>query len=95
MRLRFTSPALGDLRQILDYLHERSPAGAEKVRARFEVVLALLLERPLIGRVTDVPHIRRLRVTPFQYLIFYEVAGNDVVVHAVRHAAQDPSSMPG
>jgi toxin ParE1/3/4 len=32
---------------------------------------------------------------PYPYLIFYEVAGDEIVVHAVRHGARDPSGMPG
>jgi plasmid stabilization system protein ParE len=28
-------------------------------------------------------------------LIFYEVDGDDVVIHAIRHGARDPSGMPG
>jgi len=32
---------------------------------------------------------------PYPYLIFYEAAENEIIIHAVRHAARDPSGMPG
>jgi len=28
-------------------------------------------------------------------LIFYEITGDEIIIHAVRHGARDPSGMPG
>lgn len=95
MRLRYTLPALADLDAILEYVGTRSPEGAERVKARIQTVLELLLSYPHIGATTDDPTIRRIATTPYPYLIFYEIADEAIVVHAVRHAARDPSSMPG
>ena len=50
---------------------------------------------PHIGVRTDDPVIRRLTTPPYPYLIFYEVADDAIIIHAVRHAARDPSEMPG
>jgi ParE toxin of type II toxin-antitoxin system, parDE len=47
-----------------------------------------------LGAVTDDPAIRRLTTTPYPYLIFYEAADDEVVIHAVRHGARDPSDNP-
>ena len=58
-------------------------------------ILALLERHPLMGQATTEPGIRRLVVSPYSYLIFYEVTADEIVVHAVRHASRDPSSMPG
>jgi toxin ParE1/3/4 len=44
---------------------------------------------------TDDPAIRRLTTTPYPYLIFYEVTETEIIVHAIRHGARDPSGMPG
>jgi len=33
-------------------------------------------------------------VTPYPYLVFYEVGDGEIVVHAVRHGARDPSGSP-
>ncbi|MCK9916356.1 type II toxin-antitoxin system RelE/ParE family toxin [Microbacteriaceae bacterium K1510] len=95
MRLRYTRPALADLGAILDYVATHSPQSAARIHARIEAVLDLLLRHPNIGTLTDDPAIRRLTATPYPYLIFYEVADEDVVIHAIRHGARDPSGMPG
>jgi plasmid stabilization system protein ParE len=95
MRLRYTRPALADLDAILTYIANRSPQGAARIHARIQAVIDLLLSHPRIGVQTDDPVIRRVTTTPYPYLIFYEVAGDEIVIHAVRHGARDPSGMPG
>lgn len=91
VRLRFTSPALQDLDQILDYIWERSPSGTQKVQVRLKQVFDLLVSFPKAGSPTDDPEIRRIVVLPHPYLIFYQCAEDEVIVHAVRHAKRDPS----
>ena len=95
MKLRYTLPALADLNSILDYISESSPRGAERLKQRIQRVTGLLLTHPRIGAVTDDPTIRRLTTPPYPFLIFYEIAADEIIVHAVRHAARDPSTMPG
>lgn len=95
MRLRYTLPALADLDQILDQIAARSPKGALHVQARIKAITDLLLHHPRIGALTNDPTIRRMTTSPYPYLIFYEVADAEVIVHAVRHGARDPSGMPG
>jgi toxin ParE1/3/4 len=95
MRLRYTRPALADLDSILDYIAVRSPQGAQRVHARIGAAIDLLLPQPRIGVATENPTIRRITVTPYPYLIFYEVTTEEIIIHAVRHAARDPSGMPG
>jgi plasmid stabilization system protein ParE len=48
----------------------------------------------MIGARTDDSAIRRLVATPYPYVVFYEIADDEIIVHAVRHAARDPSGMP-
>ena len=95
MRLRYTFPALADLASILDYIAERSPQGAARVHSRIRDITNLLLQCPQAGVLTDDPSIRRVTTTPYPYLIFYEVAADEIIVHAVRHGARDPSGNPG
>jgi plasmid stabilization system protein ParE len=95
MRLRYTQPALADLDAILEYTADHSLQGAARVHARIQVILELLLSHPNIGVPTDDPIIRRIYTSPYPYLIFSEVAGYEVIVHAIRHGARDPSGMPG
>lgn len=94
MRLRFTLPALADLEGILDDISARSPQGAVRVQARIKAIIDLLLVHPLIGTPTDENGIRRMTTPPYPYLIFYEATDDEVIIHAVRHAARDPSGMP-
>ena len=95
MRLRYTLPALADLSAILDYIAAHSPRGARQVQARIKVLTDLLLLHPHIGRRTSDPAIRRMPMTPHPYLLFYEATETEIIIHGVRHAARDPSGMPG
>jgi toxin ParE1/3/4 len=95
VKIRYTAPAFADLSLILDYVAEHSPQGANRVQARIQSVIELLTSHPHIGVRTEDPAIRRLTTLPYPYLVFYEVTETEIVVHAVRHAARDPSGMPG
>ena len=95
MRPRYTRPALADLGAVLDYIAASSPRGAMRVQARIRTVIDLLPNYPQLGRPTNDPAIRRIAATPYPYVIFYEANETEIIIHAVRHAARDPSSMPG
>ena len=95
MNLRYTRPALTDLEAVLDYIATQSPQGARRVPARVKAIIDLLLQHPHIGTRTDDPAIRRMVVLPYPYLIFYEVAEEELVIHAIRHMARDPSGIRG
>jgi len=95
VKIRYTAPAFADLNLILDYVAEHSPQGANRVQARIQSVIELLTSHPHIGVRTEDPTIRRLTTLPYPYLVFYEVTETEIIVHAVRHAARDPSGMPG
>ena len=95
VRLRYTLPALTDLSAILDYIASQSPQRAHRVQARIQTLIELLLQFPHIGRRTNDPSIRRITATPYPYLVFYEATNTEIIIHAVRHAARDPSGMPG
>jgi plasmid stabilization system protein ParE len=95
MRLRYTLPALADLDAILSYITVHSPQGAMRVHARIRAVLELLLTHPRVGVRTDDKTIRRINISPYPYLIFYEIADDEIIIHALRHGARDPSALPG
>jgi plasmid stabilization system protein ParE len=95
VKLRYTLPALADLGSILDYIAADSPDGAKRVQGRIQAIIDLLLAHPEIGIRTDDPTIRRLTTPPYPFLVFYEVMENEIIIHAVRHAARNPSGMPG
>lgn len=95
MKVRYTLPALADLSAILDYIAVHSPRGARRVHARIQKIIELLALHPHIGVRTDDLNVRRVVTTPFPFLIFYEVTDIEIIIHAIRHAARDLSSMPG
>jgi plasmid stabilization system protein ParE len=94
VKLRCPLPALADLGAILDYIAAHSPQGARRVQSRMQAIIELVLLHPNIGTRTDDPAIRRLTTSPYPYLIFYEAPEAEIIIHAVRHAARDPSGMP-
>jgi plasmid stabilization system protein ParE len=94
VKLRYTLPALADLNPVLDCIAAHSPRGARRVHARIQATIDLLLLYPGIGTRTDDPAIRRMTTLPHPYLIFYEATETEIIIHAVRHAARDPSGMP-
>jgi toxin ParE1/3/4 len=95
VKIRYTLPALADLDSTLDYIASVSPHGAKRVQQRSQEVIDLLSAHPEIGSRTDDPVIRRLTTPPYPFLIFYEIANDAIIIHAIRHAARDPSGMPG
>jgi toxin ParE1/3/4 len=95
MRLRYTLPALADLASILDYIADRSPQGASRIHARIQAITNLLLRYPRAGAPTDDPTIRRVATTPYPYFVLYEATDSEIIVHAIRHGARDPSENPG
>ena len=95
MRLRYTLAAAAELDQVLAGIAERSPSGARHVMTRIQSVTNLLVQQPRIGRLTRERRLRRVIVVPCPYLIFYQVADDNIIIHGVRHSARHPSSMPG
>jgi toxin ParE1/3/4 len=70
VKLRFTPQALSELDAILDYIAERSPHGAERVKARLLGLAGLIQGQPHGGRRTSEPDLRRIVATPYPYLFF-------------------------
>lgn len=62
-----------------------------RLRYTLPALTDLLLRYPLAGAATDDPTIRRIATTPYPYLIFYEATDAEIIIHAVRHGARDPS----
>jgi plasmid stabilization system protein ParE len=95
VKLRYTRPALADLESILDYIAAHSPQSARRVQVHLQAVIDLLRVHPRIGRRTDDPLIRRMTAARHPYLVFYEIGEDEIIIHAVRHNARDPGTMPG
>jgi toxin ParE1/3/4 len=91
MKLRFTPRATRDLTEIADYIHERSPGAALRVRAAILETLQHLILFPEIGRRQTVPGVRRLVTRKYSYLIYYSIdeAASEIIILTIQHAARD------
>ena len=94
MKIRYTLPAAADLDDVLRYIAQRSPQGARNVQARIRAVEKTLAQYPMSGSPTRFSWLRRMTTSPYPFLIFYEPTDGEVIIHAIRHGARDPESMP-
>ena len=94
MRLRLTRRAATQIERALEYVEAESPQSANRMRERIATLFLLLAQHPYAGQPTDVPGVRRLYVSPYPYLIFYRVTGDEVVVQRLRHTSRRPPSVP-
>lgn len=94
MKLRYTPDALAELDDVLTYIAARSEGSARVVQRRIKAAIDFLQDFPRAGRPTGLPDLRRIVVTPYPYLIFYNMTADEVIIVGIRHAARDPLSMP-
>jgi toxin ParE1/3/4 len=89
LRLRFTSRAVEDIAQIGDYIRERNPDIAPKVRAVIYENLQNLILFPLVGRQQANAGVRKFVTPRYGYLIYYTIdkAGEEVIILSVKHSA--------
>ncbi len=91
MKLRFTTRAIENLIEIADYLHERNPAAARRVRAAIYDGLQILILFPYVGRPQKLESVRKYVTRKYPYLIYYTVdeATEEVVILNVKHPARE------
>jgi plasmid stabilization system protein ParE len=91
VKLRFTRRAARNIADIADYIHERSPAAAKRVRASIYASLQSLLIYPLIGRRQERRGVRKLVSPRYAYLVYYAIdeTEGEIVILSVKHAAQE------
>lgn len=89
MKLFLTPQAISDLNQIGDYIRERNPQAALRVRDSIETSLKLLELFPYAGR-EQTGGIRRLITRKYAYLAYYRVdeSNDEVVVVTIQHPAR-------
>jgi toxin ParE1/3/4 len=90
VRLRFTPRAVFDLASIADYIRERNPAAAVRVRSSILKSLGNLTAFPRMGRKQSTPGVRKLVTRRYSYLVYYKVDldAREVVVLSIRHPAR-------
>lgn len=90
--VRLLSIAEQDLVDLVSYLAAESPRAAAEVLDHIEARLEALQSHPFVGRVPHNPKLTALgyRVLVIDnYLVFYKVKGNAVLVHRILHGARD------
>ena len=90
MKVRFTPRALEKLAEIADYIHERNPAAALRVRAAIYESLQNLILFPHIGRRQKAEGVRRFVTYKYSYLVYYSVddAAEEIVILNIKHPAR-------
>ena len=79
--------------EILDFYNERNGGNSYSVKLykRFTKELRRLISQPEIGINTDFEEIRGLIVD--DYILFYQITENQVVVHSVWDCRQNPDDL--
>jgi toxin ParE1/3/4 len=90
MKVRYTPRAFADREAIFDYLEKRSPRGARTVEIAIENSIQRLEHFPYSAPATDEPDIRELIVPRLPYKVYYRVAGEEIWIVHIRHAARRP-----
>jgi toxin ParE1/3/4 len=90
MNVVYAPRTLRDLESIAAYLVERNPAGAINVLGAIKSSIDTLSFFPQIGRLVDNAGHRRVPVLRYPYLIFYRVAGDELLILHIRHTSRRP-----
>lgn len=91
MKLRFTHQAIQDLSSIADYVSERNPTAALRVRAAIAESLQTLVLFPHIGRRQKTEGVRKIVTRRYPYLVYYIIdeAVEEIAIIAIQHAARE------
>ena len=95
MNVRYTATARADLNAIRAYIARDSPENAKRFIARMRAAIARLKTLPESGGVVEDwerPGFRQLIVG--NYRVIYRVAGDEVEIRTVFHAARMLPKLP-
>ncbi|MGV3527888.1 MAG: type II toxin-antitoxin system RelE/ParE family toxin [Flavisolibacter sp.] len=86
--------AQNDRKQILIYWKNRNQSSAysRKLNALFRSTARLISQHPGIGRPTTITGVRVKLIR--DYLLFYEVSGDTIVILSIWDNRMDPTSTP-
>jgi len=90
MNVVYAPRALRDLEGIDAYLVSRNPAAVVNVLGAIKSSIDTLSFFPQIGRIVDDAGHRRVPVLRYPYLIFYRIAGEDLLILHIRHSSRRP-----
>ena len=90
--VRLLSVAQDDLFEAITYIAADNPAAAESMAAKIEHSLTQLAKHPKLGRIPREEELAKLGyryLVKEDYLIFYTVERNRILVHRIIHGARD------
>lgn len=88
MKVRYTATARAGIDGILAPIADDNPTAAAAVAAAIKAAVRRVRTFPGIGAKTDQPGIYMKIARPYQFLVFYRVAGDTIVIRNVRHPAR-------
>jgi len=90
MNVVYAPRALRDLDGIAAYLSERNADAAVQALGAIKSSIDTLSFFPQIGRVVDNAGHRRVPVLRHPYVIFYRIAGDELLILHIRHTSRRP-----
>jgi toxin ParE1/3/4 len=90
MIVRYSRRAESDLAEILDYIEERSPQGAHKVKLAIKRAIETIGQNPNVGHSTGRGAVRGSSVGKYPYLVYWTIEADEVWIVHVRHGARKP-----
>ena len=75
---------------IADYIRERNPAAAKRVRASILKSIDHLTVFPRMGRKQSTPGVRKLVTQRYSYLVYYKIdmEAREIVIVSIRSPAR-------
>jgi plasmid stabilization system protein ParE len=96
MRIRYTATALAEIEEICSYIAKDNERAAADVAAAIERTVAAIAKRPESAPVVHEGRVRAKLVERYQYRVFYEILGSDIIVRNVRSTKRlRPWESPG
>lgn len=92
MSYRITASAKSDLREIVEYVGDKSEDGVRRLLGRFYDRFRLLASQPLVGESVEGSADWRLSVVGV-YVIFYRPAGAHVEILRILHGNRDIAAL--
>ena len=91
MKLRFTPRAAQDIADIADYIHERNPEAARRVRTAILHSLEVLVLFPKVGRAQAVEGVRKLVTRRYPYLVYYPIdePAEEIILLTIQHPSRE------
>lgn len=91
MKIEIARAADRELEAAFDYLRDRNPSAARRVRSAIRRAILSLRQLPHRGRHGSLAGMSELVVSGTPYVVVYEVRVDVIFVARIRHTSQDPA----